>query len=129
MQQGQIFTHTFAVSESVYHGFIQTFHDRNPLHTDDEFARQMGFSSKVMHGNILNGFLSYFIGECLAQKNVFILSQEIAFNNPVYLNDELDFSAKVVDIHESVSVIEMKYTFKKKSGLKVASGKIKIGYK
>jgi len=129
MQVGQTFNHGFVVSEKVYNGFIQTFGDRNPLHTDEDFARNMGFESKVMHGNILNGFLSYFIGECLPQKNVFILSQEIAYNKPVYLNDEIDLSAKIVEIHESVNVVEIKYVFNKKGGPKVASGIIKIGYR
>ena len=65
MIKGQEFSHTFQVTESVYRGFIEIFKDKNPLHTDEAFARSKNFQGKVMHGNILNGFLSYFIGECL----------------------------------------------------------------
>ena len=62
----------FIVSENIYKGFIQLFNDKNPLHVNDVFAIEKGFKEKVMHGNILNGFLSYFIGECLPVKNVVI---------------------------------------------------------
>jgi len=83
------FEKTFIVSDTVYEGFMETFKDTNALHTDEKFAKQNGFKGKVMHGNILNGFLSYFVGQCLPQKQVIIHAQEIQFKNQVYLNDEL----------------------------------------
>jgi 3-hydroxybutyryl-CoA dehydratase len=126
---GEEFETDFVVNQEVYDGFIHIFKDKNPLHTNNEFAISMGFAAKVMHGNILNGFISYFIGERLAQKNVFILTQEIAFSNPVYLNDEIKLIANIVDVHESVKVADFKFVFKNKIGKKVAHGKIKLGYK
>ena len=62
------------------------------MHVDLEFAQNYGYSSVVMHGNILNGFISYFIGEELPVKEIVILSQDIKFNNPVYLNDILQLN-------------------------------------
>ena len=80
-----------------------------------------------MHGNILNGFLSYFIGECLPKKDVIIHSQEIQFKNPVYLNDELQFKATILDVYESVNTVEFKYEFRNVETKVVAKGKIQIG--
>lgn len=60
-----------------------------------------------MHGNILNGFLSYFIGECSSSKNVIIHFQEIHFKNAVYLNDELQFMSEIIVIYESVNGIDL----------------------
>src|SRR3954465_13194478 len=97
---GDSFTQQFVVSDEIYLGFIQLFKDKNPLHTNTEFAINKGFKGAVMHGNILNGCLSYFIGECLPTKNVIIHSQEIQFRNPVYLDDKLDFNATVVGFYE-----------------------------
>ena len=65
---GDTFNEEFHVSDEIYAGFIQLFKDKNPLHTDQEIAIKKGFKGMVMHGNILNGFLSYFIGECLPTK-------------------------------------------------------------
>lgn len=117
----------FIVSDEIQRSFIQTYKDENPLHTDEAFAKGKGFKGKVMHGNILNGFLSYFIGECLPVKNVIIHSQEIQFKNPVYMNDELDFTAEVAGVYESVNSVEFKFNFKNADKKTVAKGKIQIG--
>ncbi|MCW3077775.1 MAG: hypothetical protein JWO32_2384 [Bacteroidetes bacterium] len=117
----------FVITEEVYNGFIFIFKDNNPLHTDAKYAAGKGFKERVMHGNILNGFLSYFIGECLPTKDVIIHSQQIDFSKPVYMNDSLNFEAEVEEIFESVKVVKFKFTFKNNEGKKVAKGSIQIG--
>jgi len=124
---GDKFERRFVVSDEVYNGFIHIFADTNPLHTDEAFAQKKGFKGRVMHGNILNGFLSYFIGECLPDKNVIIHAQQIQFKNPVYLNDELLFQAQIINVSESVGAIEFKFTFKNADAKVVAKGEIQIG--
>jgi acyl dehydratase len=128
MQKGDQFTFRFVVDEAVYNGFKSLFNDLNPLHTDDLYAMKKGFDRKVMHGNILNGFLSYFVGELLPFKNVIIHSQSIQYKNPVYLDDELYFEATIVDVFESVGVIEIIYFFRNTRRDQIsAKGKIQIG--
>lgn len=126
-KEGDRFEQSFIVSEMVYEGFKDVFGDQNPLHTNDAFAKQKGFKEKVMHGNILNGFLSYFIGECLPVKDVVIQSQEIAFHQPVYLGDVLLFEAVVKDVHESVKTVLFTFRFIGSNGKAVSKGKIQIG--
>lgn len=122
-----VFEQRFVVSEETYDKFISLSKDRNPLHTDDDFARSNGFEQRVMHGNILNGFLSFFIGECLPIKNVIIHSQSIQFKLPVYLNDPLALTVRVAGIYESVNAVEFKFVFTNNGGKTVAKGKIQIG--
>jgi 3-hydroxybutyryl-CoA dehydratase len=124
---GNKFEERFIITDEIYNGFIDVFKDKNPLHTNNQFAFDKGFKGQVMHGNILNGFLSYFIGECLPIKGVIIHSQEIQFKNAVYLNDELYFSAEITGIYDSVNTIEFKYNFKNKDVKIVAKGKLQIG--
>lgn len=125
--ENQIFEQTFIVSDEIYQGFGNLFKDFNPLHTNNNFAREKGFKGAVMYGNILNGFLSYFIGECLPTKNVIIHSQEINFKNAVYLGNKLHFKATVVGVFESVNVVEFKYEFRNEEQKITAKGKISIG--
>ncbi len=124
---GDSFHESFIVTEDVYNGFIRVFGDRNPLHTDEQFAIDKGFKGKVMHGNILNGFLSYFVGECLPSKDVIIHAQEIKFLNPVYMNDRLEFEAIVDEISEAVEVAIIKFKFRNTLGKIVGKGEIQIG--
>lgn len=127
MTKGDRFQQDFLIDEKIYNGFISLFKDHNPLHTDAAFAKNKGFSDVVMHGNILGGFLSYFIGECLPVKNVIIHTQDIKYYNPVYLNHPLSFTALVTDTVDSVKVVIFSYLFKNEHGLIIAKGKIQIG--
>ncbi len=124
---GQRFERSYHLSPAVYEGFIELFADRNPLHTDEAFARERGFEGRVMHGNILNGFLSHFVGEGLPMKNVVIQSQSIHFHRPVYLGEPLSLKVEVKGIHESVSTFELKFRFLNAAGEKVARGTLQIG--
>jgi len=121
------FKESFIVSKKIHQDFIQLSQDRNPLHTNNDFALSKGFKKIVMHGNILNAFLSYFIGECLPSKDVIIHSQDIQFKNPVYLDDKLNFTATVTGVFKSVNAIEFKYFFRNLQSKVVAKGKIQIG--
>lgn len=108
--------HKFAVTQEVYDAFQKCSGDKNPLHTNQEFARAKGFPECVMYGNILNCFVSYFIGMLLPSPDVIIHSQDIAYKNPVFLDDELDFTAKVEDISEAVNAVIFKYGFRNGGG-------------
>jgi 3-hydroxybutyryl-CoA dehydratase len=127
MLKGDKYQQEYKVDNSIYSGFINTFNDKNPLHTDVQFAKKKGFKNAVMHGNILNGFISHFIGECLPTKDVIIHSQEIKFIKPVYLNDTLQLVMEVEDYFDSVKTVEFKYFFENQEKIKVAKGKISIG--
>jgi 3-hydroxybutyryl-CoA dehydratase len=127
LRKGDTYFKQFIFDDKIYQGFKDIFNDYNPLHTDADYAKRKGFKDKVMHGNILGGFLSFFIGECLPTKDVIIHSQEIKYVNPVYLNDILSLYVIIEDIFDSVKVIEFNFLFENQHQQKVAKGKINIG--
>ncbi|WKN46378.1 MaoC/PaaZ C-terminal domain-containing protein [Tunicatimonas pelagia] len=124
---GDTYQETFITDALTYEGFIDLFKDKNPLHTDAQFARSKSFKDRVMHGNILNGYISYFIGECLPSKDVVIHSQEIKYHAPVYLNDELSLHATVSEIYDSVNAVVFKYRFLDVEKKVIAKGTFQIG--
>ena len=111
INEGTKFIHEFKVTKETTDLFIEISQDRNPLHVNDDFSISTGFKSKVIHGNIQNCFLSYFVGEIFPIKEVIILSQTIKFKNPVYENDILTLESKVVNYVESIKVYEFKFKF------------------
>ncbi len=127
MKKGDTFSHEFIVSEEIHRGFIELFKDRSPLHIDDSFAVSKGFKGKVMHGNILNGFMSFFIAECLPYENVIIHSQQINYSKPVYMNDQLNLVASIEEIHEAVNAVEFRFYYNNQNNVKVAKGRFQIG--
>ena len=127
MKAGDTYSYNYTVTEKVYNGFREIFSDNNPLHTNHEFAVAKGMKGVVMHGNILNGFISHFIGEVLPEKNVIIHSQNISFYKPVYLGDEVILSAELAEVHEAVKSFTFKFIFRNTLGERLAKGSIQIG--
>ncbi|GHV60035.1 hypothetical protein FACS1894103_4620 [Campylobacterota bacterium] len=112
---GDTFEREFDLSQRVYDGFIDIFNDRNPLHTDRAFATAFGFDNVVAHGNILNGFLSFLIGEAMPTKDVIIHSQTINYKLPAYIGDRVCIKAVVSEIYESVGAVVLNLKFMRQS--------------
>ena len=55
-------SHTYKVTPDVYYSFQRCSNDYNPLHTDQKYANDKGYTGAVMYGNILNAFISHFVG-------------------------------------------------------------------
>jgi 3-hydroxybutyryl-CoA dehydratase len=127
VKAGDRFVESFEISQELHRGFISLFGDRHPLHTDPVYAKSLGFESVVVHGNILCGFLSYFVGERFPEPDVMILSQNVKFPHPVYLNDRLQLDVEVLDVHDSVNVVEIECKFRNAAGKLVASARMNIG--
>jgi len=126
-KEGDNYQEVFVVTEEVYYAFQTVSRDMNPLHTDEEFAKAKGFHGRVMYGNILNGFISYFIGMSLPTKDVIIHSQEISYTKPVYLNDLLLLKAEVTGVYESVNAVTFKFKFLNQENKTVSKGKFQVG--
>ena len=120
------FDEKFKISEELVIDFVKLSNDKNPLHTVDAFAIEKGFKSSVVQGNLQNCFISYFIGECLPSKNVMILTQNINFKNPVYINDILNLRVKIIGVFESVGLIEFDFNFTNQLNKIISKGIIKI---
>ena len=119
---------TYGITHEVYEGFINTFGDKNSLHVDNSYAVSHGFDAKVMQGAILNGFISHFIGMEFPCANTVIQSVDIAFKQPNYLGDELNFEAVVDQKSDAVRTIVLKITITNVSRQQVAAkAKVQIG--
>lgn len=129
-QQCPVVTHDYEVNEQVYEAFRLCSGDENPLHVDDDYALSKGFSGRVMYGNILNAFVSHFVGVLLPCDEVILQSQDINYHAPVYLNDRLYFEARCDTVSEAVQVVVYKFKFTRDDDGKrrlVARGHVQIG--
>lgn len=129
-EQSARIKHTYQVTPDVYYSFQRCSNDYNPLHTDEALAIKKGFAGKVMYGNILNAFISHFVGMLLPTRDVMIQAQEINFMRPVFMNDEVELEASVYDVSDTAGVIDYKLRFRRVGGGTselVARGHVKIG--
>jgi acyl dehydratase len=88
-------THDYVITPEVYKSFLAVFHDYSPPHVDEAFAKSRGFQGRVMHGSILNGFLSHFIGMHFPGRLSLLLAVDMRYSNPSYLGDAIRIDAVV----------------------------------
>jgi 3-hydroxybutyryl-CoA dehydratase len=122
---GTRFRKQYVIGEDVYRGFLDLFGDASPLHVDDQVARSCGFSAKLMHGAILNGFISDFVGMNFPGKRTLELGVEIQFVKPTYVNDVLELEATVKERLESRRVVVLQFRFQRETTM-VANGRVTI---
>lgn len=130
VSQSSKIRHSYKITQEVYDSFQRCSNDFNPLHIDQAYAIEKGFQGCVMYGNILNAFISHFVGMLLPVKEVMIQSQDIFFHKPVYLNDNILLEATVEQVSEAVNVIIYKLKFRRCIEDKVelvAKGHVQIG--
>ena len=61
--------------------------DRNPVHLDDDYARDTIFEGRIAHGMLTAGLISAVIGEQLPGHGTVYLGQSLKFMAPVRPGD------------------------------------------
>jgi 3-hydroxybutyryl-CoA dehydratase len=78
--------------------FAQISTDRNPVHLDEEYARDTIFAGRIAHGMLTAGLISAVIGEQLPGHGTVYLGQTLKFLAPVRPGDMVYAEVKVIDI-------------------------------
>lgn len=118
----------YRFDETIFGHFLEAFQDTNPLHTDDDYARLSHFKKKVMHGAILNGFLSHFIGVVFPGKFSLLHSIHIQYKEPNYIGDEITVEARVAQKVDALKVVVLDVNvLNLTSGQTSAKAKIQVG--
>jgi len=107
--------------------FLDISNDVNPLHIDSNYAKEKGFSNRVVYGLLTASFYSTLVGVYLPGKHCILQGIDIHFYKPVYVNDTLMVSGKVSYINEAYKQIEIKATITNEDNKKVSKATIKVG--
>jgi len=78
--------------------FAEISTDHNPVHLDDEHARQTIFGGRIAHGMLTAGLISAVIGEQLPGHGTIYLGQTLKFMAPVKPGDTVRAEVTVVEI-------------------------------
>ena len=98
----------------------------NPVHVDEEFARNTRFKGRIAHGLLAAGLISTVIGTVLPGANAIYMAQELVFKSPVMLGDTLTALVEVVEKIEAKKRIIFKTSVTNQNGVVVIEGKDNI---
>ena len=122
---GQSWKYEWSISNELYQKFLILSNDFNPMHTDPNYAKSKGYKDKIIHGNLLSCFISFFVGELLPIKNLVIIGQSIKYHNAMYINDIIQLKVVTSKFSDSVNFIQFEFQFSK-NNLCIASGDINV---
>ena len=78
--------------------FAEVSTDRNPVHLDDDYARDTIFEGRIAHGMLTAGLISAVIGEQLPGHGTVYLGQSLKFLAPVRPGDRVEATVTVTDM-------------------------------
>jgi len=117
---------TASRSMTVTAGHVKTFAeltgDYNPLHFDEDFARETKFGKLVAQGGITTGILHALVAMDMPGPGTVFLSQDWKFTAPVFIGDSITANAKIIKIHETKPVTQIEIKVVRQDGETVLEG-------
>ena len=78
--------------------FAEVSTDRNPVHMDEDYARDTIFQGRIAHGMLTAGLISAVIGEQLPGHGAVYMAQTLKFLAPVRPGDRVLAEVEVIGI-------------------------------
>ena len=119
---------TTEITSDMFDKFREITGDINPLHNNEDFAKDLGHKGRVAFGMLTASFLSTLAGVYLPGERSLIHSVETKFTKPVYIGDVLNVSGEVLEINDTVNQIVLRVEIKNQNEEKVLRGKMKVGF-
>lgn len=96
--------------------------DFNPVHLSEEYAKNSMFGDVIVHGMLVSSLFSALLGKHLPGEGTIYLGQNLKFNKPVFLNQEVTASVEVINIREDKNIITLSTVCKNDQDDVVISG-------
>jgi 3-hydroxybutyryl-CoA dehydratase len=126
---GQDASFTVTITEADLDRFASVSGDISPIHMDTAFARDRGFSGRVVHGAYLSGLVSRLIGVHLPGRNALLQTMNLRFRTPVPVGATVTVTGVVDQLSEAVRSGVILVTVGDTSNATVfATGKVGFGF-
>lgn len=123
-------TFTRKITLEMEESFREISGDENPLHKDDDFAREAGkgkYTGHVTFGMLTASLYSTLARMYLPGKYSLIHSfEELSFLKPVFAGDLLTVTGEVFEKEEALGLIRIKAVIQNQHGSMVSRAKMKV---
>lgn len=96
--------------------FAEITTDTNPIHINEEYAKNSMFGQRIVHGMFTASLISAVLGTKLPGENTIYLSQTIKFTHPVYLGDHCVATVEVISKRDDKRMLTLKTTVTTNNG-------------
>ena len=95
------------ISDDDIRAFANATGDHNPLHLDEEFAKQTRFGKRIAHGMLSASLISAVIANELPGQGSIYLGQTLQFVAPVFPGDTVTARVTVTGIREDKPIVKL----------------------
>ncbi len=113
---GDTFSTTREVTDELIRAFAELSGDFNPIHVDEEFAKQTRFGRRIAHGMLSGAFISAVLGNEFRERKIVYLSQTMRFTAPTFIGDTITTTATVKGIRAEKGIVTLETICTKQSG-------------
>jgi len=110
------------VTESDIVNFAGITGDFNPVHVDEEYAKDTVFGGRIAHGLFTASLISSVLGNKLPGPGCVYLKQTLTFLAPVRIGDTIEAEVEVLEIIEDKGRLRLSTTCKNQAGKTVLNG-------
>ena len=126
LKVGDVFTTSRLVTDELIRQFAEVSGDYNPIHLDEEFAKNTRFGKRIAHGMLSGAFISAVLGNEFRDMKIVYLSQTMKFTAPVFIGDTITTTATVTNIREEKQIVTCETICTNQTGQTVVTGESKI---
>ena len=102
--------------------FTEITGDRNPLHYDEELARNSLFGGLIVQGGVTTGILNALVAEDLPGPGTVFLGMELKFIKAVYVGDTITGRIELTSVREDKPICTMAVSVANQKGEVCLSG-------
>ena len=126
IQIGQKAEYIRIITEEDIEKFADVSGDHNPVHLDEEYAKQTIFKGRIAHGMLSASFISTTLAEKLPGPGMIYLKQELVFLKPVRIGDEITTQVEVISKNDEKKRVTLKTTCNNQNKSMVLNGEALI---
>ena len=104
---GQTAEYEKQVTDEDVRKFADISGDYNPIHLDDEFAKDSMFGARIAHGILTASHISAVIGYIFPGPGWIYLGQSLQFRAPVKIGDTVHTVVEVTDTVAEKNIVEL----------------------
>lgn len=113
------------VTDKMVQQFAELSGDHNPIHLDDAYAAKTRFGRRIAHGMIAGALISRALVECIGKGGIY-LGQSMKFVNPVFIDDTITISIKILAVRKEKGIATVETNVTKENGDMVVKGEAVI---
>lgn len=105
---------------------VETFSDlsldKNPVHINEEYAKNTPFKQCLVHGYLSGSLISGVIGTLLPGEGAIYLNQNLNFRKPVYHDELITATCTIINLREDKPIITLETICTNEKGEVVVEG-------